>query len=177
MYLKSNNLIVCYFSEETKNYFISITSVWHLYFVQHLRKVTINALFFCCSALSEPLSWCVVCVGPQPAACEDRGPAVIETCYRSTAAHKDGSIQTVRGYTSVCRSDGELLSAIHTLQARKTSRSKCCTKNTHVLLLWRTTWNLQRRQMVELSLLWRDVFIWKMFRVEHCQEYIWKLNC
>ncbi len=121
---------------------ISITSVWHLYFAQHLRKTTINASVFD-AARSLKLSAGVLCVGPQPAACEDRGPAVIETCYRSTAEHKDRSIQTVRGYTSVCRSDRELSSAIHTQQARETSRLKRCTKNTHVLPLWRTDKNLE----------------------------------
>ncbi len=87
---------------------ISITSVWHLYFAQHLRKTTINASVFDAVRFLN-LSAGVLCVGPQPAACEDRGPAVIETCYRSMAEHKDRSIQTVRGYTSVCRSDRALV--------------------------------------------------------------------
>ncbi len=118
---------------------------------RHFNYECLTPLF--CSTLKKNNNqcfsfWCklsagVLCVGPQPAACEDRGPAVIETCYRSTAEHKDRSIQTVRGYTSVCRSDRELSSAIHTQQARETSRLKRCTKNTHVLPLWRTDKNLE----------------------------------
>lgn len=138
-----------------------------LFCAKHLRKATIDVLVFD-AARSLNLSVGVLCVGPQPAACEDRGPAVIETCYRSTAEHKERSIQTVRGYTSVCRSDGELSSAIHTQQARKTSRLKRCTKNMHVLLLWRTDKNCWKLERIVSGWCERDVFIWKMFKV--CEE-------
>lgn len=116
---------------------ISITSIRNNHCRNSPKKGRNQCFWFWCSVLPEPLSWCVVSVGLQPAVCEDRGADVIETCYRSTAAHKN-AINTDSKRLHLCLPIWRR-ALVHNLysQLRKTSRSKQWEKNTCVPYLRR----------------------------------------